>query len=519
MESTKDDDVDEPTKQQTEPSPPAGDQSIVGAADLLSGLCDDVLVHILGLAKDAKDAVRTGALSRRWRGLWRRVPALRFASRQGNAKGFMAFVDDTLALRARSGDGGLEQLEIRLNMRNAACRNERLVPPSIGAAERWIRYAVRHGVKSFQFELDLPKEDDEDEDEEAPVMVLDELPSSAKLEAMFLDLSYAWVSLPATVVFASLTDLKLEFMKVAGDNVLLLGRLVSSACCPNLRKLHMFSVTLAGPGQQKLLVEAGVLKELSLEEMDGMRSLELRAPSLRVLRIEDCDDLESLAASAPRLEKLSCRGNPLLIIDGDFPSVSLLKLDLKSHGHAYGDDSNYGRIKLLQRCRSASRLSIDFDASMRESHGIDIIKASLLTGTTFSNIRYLCLDFFIFYEIALCPGAVRKSNFICDHRKSHEISFIHLKEAEFRRVRGTDCELGFLQYVLSGATQLQKVILSFKHSLKRRWNDDFRTIQEHSSLIKNRCKDFRENLLASGTWTDCHDTTDKCHSYEWRPCQ
>ncbi|XP_012704336.1 uncharacterized protein LOC105915095 [Setaria italica] len=143
-ESTKDD-IDEAMTQQTEPSPPA-DQASAGD-DLLSGLCDDVLVHILGLAEHAGDAVRTGALSRRWRGLWRRAPALRFASGRwfehgGRAHGFIASVDDTLALRARSGHGRLEELEIRFLMWDYAfCEHkQQLVPSSVGAAERWIRH-------------------------------------------------------------------------------------------------------------------------------------------------------------------------------------------------------------------------------------------------------------------------------------------------------------------------------------------------------------------------------------------
>ncbi|CAN6308726.1 unnamed protein product [Urochloa humidicola] len=192
------DGVDEATMQQMEPSAAhADDQATTAAVDLLSGLCDDVLVHILGLTKHAKDIVLTGALSRRWRGLWRRAPALHFDSWRwfkhgGSAEGFMAFIDDTLALHhVRSSDGGdgLEQLVI-INMWSACRYNQKLVTPSIGAAERWILYAVRHGVKSFLFQVSLPSnnsvkvhEDDEDGDGDedvktTPVLALTELPKA-----------------------------------------------------------------------------------------------------------------------------------------------------------------------------------------------------------------------------------------------------------------------------------------------------------------------------------------------------
>ncbi|TVU44395.1 hypothetical protein EJB05_03834, partial [Eragrostis curvula] len=63
MESTKEY-VDE-TMQQTTPSPSAGNDGDYR----ISGLGDDVLVHILGLVADARDVVCTDTLSRRWRGL------------------------------------------------------------------------------------------------------------------------------------------------------------------------------------------------------------------------------------------------------------------------------------------------------------------------------------------------------------------------------------------------------------------------------------------------------------------
>ncbi|KAL6651376.1 hypothetical protein ACP70R_010301 [Stipagrostis hirtigluma subsp. patula] len=96
-----------------------------GAGDLISALCDDLLVRILELLPNVRDAARTGALLRRWRGLWTRVPALRFSSGcwpvfrgLSDAKRYVAIVDDALAHRAAQREPAVERLAISLHMRS-----------------------------------------------------------------------------------------------------------------------------------------------------------------------------------------------------------------------------------------------------------------------------------------------------------------------------------------------------------------------------------------------------------------
>nr|CAB3469783.1 unnamed protein product [Digitaria exilis] len=114
--------VEEAAPRSAKPTTPpdAGDDD---AVDLISGLDDDVLLRVLSLLPDASDAVRTSALSRRWRGLWSRVPALRFASRPGSGattggeqraalERFAAFVDGFVSRRAQSGCAAIESLSI-----------------------------------------------------------------------------------------------------------------------------------------------------------------------------------------------------------------------------------------------------------------------------------------------------------------------------------------------------------------------------------------------------------------------
>ncbi|KAL6893809.1 hypothetical protein ACP4OV_007907 [Aristida adscensionis] len=459
----------------TSPSPSPAEHD-AGGDDLISGLCDDLLVRILELVADdsARAAVRTGALSRRWRRLWTRVSELRFEAwpefkpSAGRAERFIAFVDDTLALRARSVvDAGISHLEI------STCGEELPARPAVRAAEGWIRYALQRAVASFVLHLDLDGSDgDGDGGDDELVMALDELlVGSANLVAMDLMLGGARVQLPAaTVAFESLTDLTLSWMNVAGNDSSggLLAGLVSPTSCPRLQRLCLGYIR----GPDRLLLEAGALSELAVHGMDGLSSMELRTPNLRFLSVEFCNDLHRLTVSAPRLEEIEFWYNTrLLDIHGNLSSVRGLDIPLRSHGCYHGDNGdNITSIRLLQRCSSATDLNVNLSVSMiTELHRLDIIKdrmpqfhhvtslvvhvsfvghrhfpghgvTSLLTR--FNNLRYLSLRITASYA---------------NKWKSSDLSLAQLEEAEFTGLTGTECEVQFLQFVLAGATKLQKV--------------------------------------------------------------
>ncbi|OEL32766.1 hypothetical protein BAE44_0006215 [Dichanthelium oligosanthes] len=218
-------------------TPSAGDVN----TDRISGLDDDVLLRVLGLADDARYAARTAALSRRWLRLWPRVPALRFASRleSKDARGaerraaldqYVSYVNGVLAPRSAQSGCAIETLSISYTS-GPAHNEEELMQASVDAAQGWIRYAFQHGVKSFI--LDLPSNVFE------RTVVLDELPSIVRLETMRLPLGGKILRLPTTMKFASVMDLSLEEIQIAEGDVHLLACLVSPVSCPRLQKLRM----------------------------------------------------------------------------------------------------------------------------------------------------------------------------------------------------------------------------------------------------------------------------------------
>ncbi|KAL6636645.1 hypothetical protein ACP70R_024217 [Stipagrostis hirtigluma subsp. patula] len=446
-----------------------------GGDDLISGLPDDALLRILGLvaAADARDAARTGALSRRWRGLWARVPSLRFSSvslpefRSESAnveERFIAVVDDVLARRAQSGVR-VERLEISLVTPWPCRESEPPVVPCVRAAEGWIRYAAQRAVASLVVSLHLDEYYYRSDHHAS--LALGDLPSSANLETMSLMLGGVRVRLPATAAFESLVDLTLESMIVLGDSSHLLARLISSECCPRLQKLSMSGIGFDG----KLLVEAGELLELSLGEMGGLSSMELKTPNLRVLHGRNCSELSELRVSAPSIYG---QGRVDVIKD---------------------------RIPQLPRFTS---LIVDVNTA-GERHSSRDGLASLLTR--FNCLRYLRLQLNVFCSD---EEETETSTFVCDHPindwKSTDISLAHLQEAEFRGLTGTDCELRFLKFLLASTKDLQKVIVGFNKEYSPEGSRD----------------DFQHMLLEAGTWTPTLDADDLYvwdanESYVWRP--
>ncbi|TVU15729.1 hypothetical protein EJB05_39267, partial [Eragrostis curvula] len=512
-------------------------------ADLISRLPDDVLLHILALLPDARDAARTDALLRRWRGLWARVPALRFSSRSCwpelrdpvDAGRYAALVDAFLSRRAAAQQTEpIESLSILFDAgRMRGPEVEPAVPSSMArAATGWIRYAVQHAVRRFVLDQSGPWNGEDlfhmypcyrrHVDEEALLMDLEDLPSSIDLGTMHLRITRARIRFPATAVFASLTDLSLECIRIAAGSSHLFARFLSSKCCPRLLRLRIQDLRL-----MELRIEADTLVELTLEKLEKGCSLELRTPILRTLRmIFRGSRPEMLRISAPRLEELTFQkddGPDHIVVDGELPFMENLTVYLRTHGHSVEDDYNDVGIHLLQCCTSVRCLTLHLDTMRKHLQVVDKINGRIphlphVTSLTVrfrsfhmhpfgfgldhiltqcTSLKHLCIQCYV-----IKPNYDSESYSLCDHPNRWQsciLPLTHLQDVELRGLTATDCDLWFMQLLLASTTKLKKVNVSFDPEyMQSNTRDAFELIPR----------------LGGGAWTYC----DNCCSYEWKPC-
>ncbi|RCV44457.1 hypothetical protein SETIT_9G375300v2 [Setaria italica] len=320
-------------KQQV-PSPRAGDD--VHGADLISGLSDDLLLHVLRLP------ARRERL-RRWRHLWKRVPALRFASGEDVApedvRRFNAIVGAVLA--------------------RTACW------PGRALVATWLRLAAAHVAGTFALVVPPPPPGRQ---------LLSELPTIMGAAAVRLSLGHATLPLPALAAFRDLAVLSLASVALAPGQGGHLGALLSSPCCPRLRRLSLEFLT----GMPELRLEAAALEVLELAFLLDLRRFHVDAGALRVLRIKGCFAwTEEVARAgtvatvkAPALVELACprtRGTELLELDGCSRVRRLDEICIRSNLRPWCDaGENDFAVELLRSCNAAHRFHLCLEVPPRD---------------------------------------------------------------------------------------------------------------------------------------------------------
>jgi hypothetical protein len=228
--------------------------------DMISDLPDHLLHHILSFIP-AQNAVRTSALSRRWRRVWIGVPTFSFSDVDTRSTaGFAGSVDKVLARSHR-----VDALEISIRH-----------PTHMARANAWLQKAVDRVGGNVR--IIFPSNDDDRSSSSAAPIVLD-LPSGGRTAALSISFSVGGMgTLRVPPASSSLTELELKLVRLDGGSF---SDFVSS-CCPRLKKLLVH--TLGDMDCLKLSNDA--LEDLSLQfTSGGLRQLQVSSRNLRRLCI------------------------------------------------------------------------------------------------------------------------------------------------------------------------------------------------------------------------------------------
>jgi hypothetical protein len=267
-----------------------------GAADddIISSLTDDVLLHILSFVPTTEDAVRTRALSRRWRHVWLCLPALAFSDigkiptsgLDELINAALAHSHDTLTIRIQHprhklhANAWLQQAAERVHG-NISLRLDdyRLITTE---DRQW------HWRGFGNVVLDLPCSDDT-------------RTAAMSFRSFLQDDKMLTLKLPvAPAVNSSLTELELFNIRLDGGG---LSDLLS--LCGQLRRLLLHVVWgMDGPD---LKITSKLLEELDLDYIDGIVRLEVSCPKLRLLRIKRLFQTDSKLVGSfctPSLEEI-----------------------------------------------------------------------------------------------------------------------------------------------------------------------------------------------------------------------
>ena len=253
--------------------------------DRISGLPDELLHAILARLGSARSAVRTGALSRRWRHVWAPLPELVLGYRLDAPRRLPlpAFLDAVDAALAACAAPTLERLCV--------------LPPGdhgrggvpAGRVEPWLRFASERVVGTVL--LFVPEPPPEAPGEEAVL----HLPACEGVATFDLSLDGDWrVRPPSAGLFRALTNLRIQSCRMeAGD----LTALVCTQC-PCLMDLTLAVVLLTA---SDVSIRSDSLRSLWFSVRTTLR-LEIAAPRLEKLSVSA--PVHEARISAPKLAEV-----------------------------------------------------------------------------------------------------------------------------------------------------------------------------------------------------------------------
>ncbi|CAM0871131.1 unnamed protein product [Alopecurus aequalis] len=452
-----------------------------GGADLISALPDDVIIQILVRLHCARAAAGTGILSRRWRGLWTRLPDLVFRDVAHSS---------LLAALSSLGPGGVSLSHLDIHVPAAVQDNvpangvspcprtglqrgqpTKYISSLLHAAARLSPAALRfnhpHPVQKPFVDVDLSN--------------CFRRATTIELHAPFLCFPNPRSELPA-----------LQILSLSGCRVNLAALV---PLCPSLRVLRVAEaflqpdVTIRSASLQVLAIQNKVINSST-----GRVHVEALALKQLTMLIRTRCDL-SVSVSAPLLEKVSwwClySGAPAGLGVWDLVAA---RLETESHG--LGEDVPRVHVLCLHMFARCPRSYPDADqedgfATEIEKHMIinfsglevhlikpeHVFGAFLLRLLGMQRIRTAMRSLKIVLKRSemkdRCTPLV---SCYCDEPKNwrtQTVSLINLEKVEIKRFEGQDHEFDFLRLIFRCAPMLKRVALELSEAFIP--NDDWCT--------------------------------------------
>jgi hypothetical protein len=234
-----------------------------GSEDRLSALPDDILVLILGHLS-TRAVARTSVLSRRWRLVWALLPELHFL----------------FSLEPHQIGPAIQAHEAAIRCLFVGTRDAG--PESVAA---WLPVAARR-LSGFLFFQNLEPEgsaqEGHDDGEEAGQRGAFELPCVERATKVSLHLGFFGLAVPPAGVFARLTGLCLDRVRLygPGDH----GDAVSWPRSPCLQKLTVRDAR----GPDNLAIHSVSLRQVELTGLHGFRQLNIVTPALEESKVTHC---------------------------------------------------------------------------------------------------------------------------------------------------------------------------------------------------------------------------------------
>ncbi|CAL5034420.1 unnamed protein product [Urochloa decumbens] len=430
--------------------------------DRLSALPDDVLVLIL-LRLDTAAAVRTSALSRRWRRVWALLPELRFPTGADPRLVASALASHEAAISYL----GVEALDAAPDALEACL--------AVAAGRLSGRVIFQNRVSGGNAGGDGK--------EETGDLGSFELPCFESATTVSLDLGFLGLAMPLAGVFARLTDLSLRSVRFHGPCEL--GDAVSSLRCPCLQKL---SVSKAR-GLANLSIHSESLIVLSLQALYGLQQLNVGAQALKKLALGCCFTHGRPVANISTTQLVSLQWldsyDPKSVQLDGLAQVKSLVCTFNVYD-SHGSWCNRGSQQLLKRFQALLSLQISlfypkdigsFQYAMEELTKLPCLTSLAImirrNGHTFgaslfhvlrmcSDIRNLVVLLLDLEEPFMCP-----SGCVCGHSmdwNTEELTLNFLQEVAID-MEGTDHQVAVVKRLFTWAVVLKRMQITFHPSL------------------------------------------------------